>query len=43
MNLAFYVYFYGSNDNVACRIPILPSLKYDCYYFTNNKTVFELL
>lgn len=43
MNLAFYVYFYGSNDNAACRIPILPSLKYDCYYFTNNKTIFELL
>jgi hypothetical protein len=42
-NLAFYTYFYGSNNNIACRIPELPSLKYNCYYYTNNKTIFEKL
>lgn len=39
MNLAFYTYFYGSNDNKAFRIPTLPSLKYDCYFYTNNLTM----
>jgi len=42
-NLAFYTYFYGSNDNVAFKIPNLPSLKYKCYYYTNNITMIELL
>ena len=42
-NLAFYTYFYGSNDNVAFKIPNLPSLKYKCYYYTNNITLFNSL
>ena len=42
-NLAFYTYFYGSDNNPAFKIPIIPSLKYKCYYFTNNKTIFENL
>jgi len=42
-NLAFYTYFYGSNNNPAFKIPELPSLKYKCYYYTNNNTIMELL
>lgn len=42
-NLIFYTYFYGSNKNPAFKIPIIPSLKYKCYYYTNNKTIFEKL
>jgi hypothetical protein len=42
-NLAFYTYFYGSNNNLAFKIPEIPSLKYKCFYFTNNKTIFENL
>ena len=41
MNLAFYTYFYGSDNNVAFKIPVIPSLKYNCYYYTNNKTMIE--
>jgi hypothetical protein len=41
MNLAFYTYFYGSDNNVAFKIPDIPSLKYNCYYYTNNKTMIE--
>jgi hypothetical protein len=42
-NLAFYTYFYGSNNNPAFKIPELPSLKYKCYYYTNNKSIIEKL
>ncbi len=42
-NLAFYTYFYGSNQNPACKIPPLPSEIYPCYYFTNNQTILENL
>ena len=41
INLAFYTYFYGSNNNPAFKIPELPSLKYKCYYYTNNSTMIE--
>lgn len=43
LNLAFYTYFYGSNNNCAFMIPEIPSNKYNCYYFTNNKKILELL
>jgi hypothetical protein len=43
LNLAFYTYFFGTNDNPAFAIPDVPSLKYKCYYYTNNKTIFEKL
>lgn len=43
LNLAFYTYFFGTNDNPAFAIPDIPSLKYKCYYYTNNKTIFEKL
>jgi len=42
-DLAFYTQFYGSDTNQANRVPQIPSLKYDCYYFTNNKKTFESL
>ena len=43
MNLAFYTYFYGSDINQSFKIPEIPSLKYNCYYFTNNKTILDML
>ena len=43
MNLAFYTYFYGTNNNPAFKIPEIPSNIYNCYYYTNNLLVFELL
>ena len=42
-NLAFYTYFYGTDSNEAFKIPELPSLKYKCYYYTNNIIIIELL
>jgi len=42
-NLAFYTYFYGSDYNHAFAIPKLPSLKYKCYYYTNNNKLYEML
>jgi hypothetical protein len=43
LSLAFYTCFYGTNNNEACKIPKLPSLKYKCYFYTNNITIFEKL
>lgn len=43
MNLAFYSCFYGSNNNPSFIIPELPSLKYNCYFYTNNTQLFENL
>lgn len=40
-NLAFYTCFYGSENNLAFKIPNLPSNKYDYYYFTNNTTILD--
>jgi len=42
-NLAFYTYFYGSNNNAAFKIPTLPSLKYKCYFYTNNSSMIKQL
>ena len=33
LNLVFYTYFIGSDDNPAFKIPVIPSLKYKCYYY----------
>lgn len=41
MDIAFYTYFYGSNDNPAFKIPAIPSFKYKCYYISNNKAILE--
>jgi len=43
MDLAFYTYFYGSDNNTSFKIPEIPSLKYNCYYYTNNTNIFEKL
>ena len=43
LNLAFVTYFYGSINNVSYIIPEIPSMKYNCYYFTNNKNMMEKL
>jgi len=40
-DLAFYTCFYGSNNNIAFKIPPLPSKKFDCYYFTNNTDMID--
>ena len=40
-DLAFYTYFYGNNTNPSFQIPELPSLKYKCFYYTNNPTLYE--
>ena len=42
-NLAFYTCFYGSDENLAFKIPEIPSLKYKCYYYTNNNTLIKKL
>jgi hypothetical protein len=42
-NLAFYTCFYGNDINTAFKVPKIPSLKYKCYYFTNNKTMMNKL
>lgn len=42
-NLAFYTCFYGSESNHSFKIPKIPSDKYDCYYFTNNKKILEMI
>jgi len=43
MNLAYYTCFYGDENNIAFKIPDTPSLKYKCYYFTNNQTILGYL
>ena len=43
MKLAFYAYFYGSTNNIAFKIPELPSENYNCYYYTNNINMLEKL
>lgn len=43
LHLAFYTCFYGSNNNHAYRIPELPSMKYKCYFYTNNRCLINEL
>lgn len=43
LNVKFYTCFFGEDNNVAFKIPPLPSIKYKCYYFTNNKKLIQLL
>ena len=42
-NLAYYTCFIGTDENQAFSIPDLPSLEYDCYFFTNNQSMIEKL
>ena len=39
MNLAFYSCFYGSEKNSTFRIPVLPSTRYKCFFYTNNQVM----
>lgn len=41
--LCYYTSFTGSLTNPACRIPPVPTEKYDCYFFTNNPTIYDHL
>jgi hypothetical protein len=41
VNLAFYTCFYGIEDNVAFKIPPIPSIDYPCFYYTNNQQMFD--
>lgn len=41
--LAFYSCFYGNNTNYSFKIPPIPSLKYKCYFYTNNQTLIKML
>jgi hypothetical protein len=41
--LAFYTVFIGSNTNPSFRVPPLPSVNHDCYYFTNNQSILKSL
>lgn len=43
IDLAFCTCFYGDDNNLACKIPEVPSSSYNCYYYTNNKTILEKL
>lgn len=40
---AFYTCFFGEDSNQRNFIPPVPTTKYDCYYFTNNRTTHERL
>lgn len=41
--LAFYSYFYGSDRNASYKIRDPPSQNHDCFYFTNNRSLFQKL
>jgi hypothetical protein len=41
--IAYYTYFFGSQNNYSFLIPPVPSKEYDCYYFTNNKDIYNKL
>jgi GR25 family glycosyltransferase involved in LPS biosynthesis len=41
--LGYYTCFFGGNDNYSCLIPPIPSESNDCYYFTNNQSIYDAL
>lgn len=41
--LAYYTAFFGGEDNYSYMIPDVPSQTADCYYFTNNKIIYDAL
>lgn len=43
LNLAFYTYFYGNDDNSSFIVTKLPTKNYDCYYYTNNLNLIKKL
>jgi hypothetical protein len=42
-NLCFYTCFFGPDTNVANQIPVPPSARYPCFYFTNNRATLTKL
>ena len=42
-DLAFYTCYFGGDFNYSKLIPPIPSLQYDCYYFTNNHDIYRQL
>ena len=42
-SIAFYTVFFGGDDNWAKLVPDLPTTKHDCYYFTNNRQLYNRL
>lgn len=43
IKLAYYTCFFGGENNYSYLIPPVPSNYYDCYYFTNNRTIYDRL
>lgn len=43
MKIIFYTCFFGNDRNEAYKIPEIPSLQYECYYFTNNINIYNEL
>ena len=41
--LAYYTCYFGGTHNYSRLIPLLPSTKYDCYYFTNDIDIYNNL
>jgi hypothetical protein len=41
--LAYYTCFFGGENNYSYMIPDVPSRTADCYYFTNNKMLYDAL
>lgn len=41
--LAYYTCFYGDDNNVAFRIPPIPSYQYNCYFYSNNYNLLNKL
>jgi len=42
-NLAYYTCYFGGDHNYSKLIPPIPSVEYDCYYFTNNNDIYQKL
>jgi hypothetical protein len=43
LKLAFYSYFYENNNESEFKIPKVPSLTYNCYFYSNNETIIDTL
>jgi hypothetical protein len=41
--IGFYTCYFGGQSNYSRLIPSLPSIKYDCYYFTNDIDIYNEL
>lgn len=41
--LAFYTCYFGGTQNYSRLIPPIPSITYDCYFFTNDYELYNNL